>query len=39
MTGVRLDGRPFFRFDAREETIDLSSRRGRLELVVAYEQR
>ena len=36
ITGVVLNGRPFARFDPGHETIDLSSRRGRLELVVRY---
>ncbi len=34
MIGVTLDGRPYTRFDAQTETIDLSGRTGRLDLVV-----
>jgi hypothetical protein len=36
MTAVLLGGRRFRRFDPAAETIDLSGRAGRLELVVAY---
>jgi hypothetical protein len=34
VVGVTLGGRPYARFDARTETIDLSGRSGRLDLVV-----
>jgi hypothetical protein len=34
IVGVTLGGRPYARFDARSETIDLSGRSGRLDLVV-----
>jgi hypothetical protein len=34
ITGVTLDGRPYARFEAQTETIDLSGRTGRLDLVV-----
>ena len=37
ITGVQLDGRPYARFDPRTETIDLSGRRGQVELVVRHE--
>jgi hypothetical protein len=36
ISSVQLDGRRYSRFDRDAETIDLSGRRGRLELVVAY---
>jgi hypothetical protein len=36
IAGVVLDGRPFRRFDAATETVDLSGRRGNLALVVRY---
>ena len=39
ITAVVLDGRPYTRFDPRTETIDLSGRRGRLQLVVRYAAR
>lgn len=39
MTGVTLDGRPFRRFDAEHETIDLSGRSGRVALVVSVGRR
>jgi hypothetical protein len=39
ISAVTLNGRPFSRFDADRETVDLSGRAGRLELVVAYERR
>jgi hypothetical protein len=34
IVGVTLGGRPYARFDARSETIDLSGRSGRLDVVV-----
>jgi hypothetical protein len=39
ISAVTLNGRPFLRFNAARETVDLSGRAGRLELVVAYERR
>jgi hypothetical protein len=39
MTAVALNGRPFRRFNARSETIDLSGQAGTLELVVGYRRR
>jgi hypothetical protein len=39
ITGVQLDGRPYARFDRRTETIDLSGRRGQVEVVVRHEPR
>jgi hypothetical protein len=39
ITSVLLDGRPFSRFDARTETVDLSGLRGRIELVVRHRRR
>jgi hypothetical protein len=39
ITAVILDGRPYTRFDRRTETIDLSGRRGRVQLVVRYAAR
>ena len=39
ITGVQFDGRPYARFDRRTETIDLSGRRGQVELVVRHEPR
>jgi hypothetical protein len=37
ITGVQLDGHPYDRFDRSTETIDLSGRRGHLEVVVRHE--
>jgi hypothetical protein len=39
ITNVALNGRPFRRFNARRETIDLSGQTGSLELVVGYRRR
>jgi hypothetical protein len=39
IAGITLGGRPYGRFDARTETIDLSGRTGRLDLVVRLEPR
>jgi hypothetical protein len=39
ITNVVLNGRPFRRFNARAETIDLSGQTGTLELVVGYRRR
>jgi hypothetical protein len=39
ITNVLLNGRPFGRFSARTETIDLSGQTGTLELVVGYGRR
>lgn len=36
ITGVTVNGRPSARFDPAEETVDLSGRTGRLELVVGF---
>jgi len=39
ISSVALDGRPFRRFDPETETIDLSGRAGRLDLVVGFGKR
>jgi len=36
IVAVLLDGHPFHRFDAKAETIDLSARKGSLELLARY---
>jgi hypothetical protein len=39
ITAVLLDGRPYSRFDQRTGTIDLSGRRGRIQLEVRLARR
>jgi hypothetical protein len=39
VSSVTLDGRPFTRFNRRTATLDLSGRRGTLELVVGFRTR